>query len=374
MHSLRILIVTHAPISPEFGAAQMAINLAGAFREQGHDVTLWSPHPLPTRTKWWQKLQPWWQGQQIQVKLEAFLKEQEPFDIIDAPGGAGVITQQVSKSACVVVARSVQPHILYILSNLNYPKTISFKEIARSLFDYFSLLFSIFFTLQDYTKATYILCLGSLELQWMKRWFPWWKYKLISYVNALSKTDSRALSEIRKHRQNLSKDRICFLWIGRWVAHKGITQLLDFILKWLALHPQDTFTIAGCGTNAEKDVPIELVRSGSVKVIPAFTRNELEQLLVNHDIGLFTSKVEGWGLVLNEMLESGMPVYATLAGGVPDLKPFFQDMLVSFPPSKQATIKNFTDSTILENYYKIFSWEKIAETYINTIFAKQKPA
>lgn len=57
MQSIRLLIVTHAPLSAETGAGQVAINLAEAFRSQGHDVTLWTPHPLPTQTKWWQRAQ-----------------------------------------------------------------------------------------------------------------------------------------------------------------------------------------------------------------------------------------------------------------------------------------------------------------------------
>lgn len=40
-----------------------------------------------------------------------------------------------------------------------------------------------------------------------------------------------------------------------------------------------------------------------------------------YDAGLFTSEAEGWGLSLNEMLESDMPVFATEVGGVRDLRP-----------------------------------------------------
>jgi glycosyltransferase involved in cell wall biosynthesis len=374
MRSLRILIVTHAPLSPEFGAAQMAINLAEAFREQGHDVTLWSPEPIPKPTNWWQKIIPGWHFQQMRIKLEAFVNTQQPFDMIDLPGGIGLISKKVSKSAPVVVARSVQPQILYTMHSLNYPKSIHLKEIVISFINYCHLPFLIFFSIQDWRRATYILCLGSLELQWMKKWFPWWNNKLNYYLNALSKTDQETLSRIRLHRQKPSESNLKFIWIGRWTPHKGTNELLKFISNFYNLYPQYSFTIAGCGLDAEKYISGELLQSGKVTIIPSYSRNQLYSLLAEHDIGLFTSKVEGWGLALNEMLESGMTVLATKAGGASDLQPFFKEMLRPFPPPLQPITNIFIRHQTMENYYKIFTWEKIAETYINSMFADFKEA
>jgi hypothetical protein len=157
MKSLRILIVTHAPLSLEFGAGQMAINLGAAFRDQGHEVTLYSIDCPYSGTKWWQKIQPWWQVQQMRIKLEQFIHTQEPFDVIDIPGGLGLITPTVSKSAPTIVARSVQPHILYIINNLKFPNSVSLREMIIKLIDYFFAPFFIFFAIQDYQNAKYIL-------------------------------------------------------------------------------------------------------------------------------------------------------------------------------------------------------------------------
>ncbi|MBF2066610.1 MAG: glycosyltransferase family 4 protein [Calothrix sp. C42_A2020_038] len=359
MQSLRILIITHAPLSPKYGASQMAINLAKVFQEQGHDVTLWSPLPLPPETKWWQSTQ------QMRSKVDAFIESQKPFDIIDIP--PIFITQRVSQSA-LVVARSVQPDILYIAESFTNCKIKNIKDIVRIPLSNLYSLFQVSLILQGWKRAKYILCLGSLELQWMKKWFPWWRSKLIYYVNALSKEEQEALTQIRLHRrQNHSQGSIKFLWIGRWVSHKGTTQMLNFIKKRTASHPQDTFTIAGCGTEAEKDVPIELIRAGVIKIVHSFERSQLYTLLANHDVGLFTSKVEGWGLVLNEMLESGMQVYATPVGGVQDLQSFFKETLKPFPPPLQLMTNFSINSQNFEDYYKIFTWSEIAKSYINLI-------
>jgi glycosyltransferase involved in cell wall biosynthesis len=356
MRSLRILIATHSPLAPEFGAGQMAINLAEAFKKQGHDVTLWSPYPMPGQTRWWQGLQ---SLQLMRTKLNEFLQTQPPFDVIDCY--APFITKQVANSS-LVVARSVQPDILYIASNLNKPQKI--KDILLLPFGYLFALANIFLLLQGWARAKYILCLGSLELQSMKKWFPWWRNKLFSYNNALSKQEQTELVQIRIHRQNNLQQGIRFLWIGRWAAHKGIKELVNFIIQRAASHPQDTFTIAGCGTSAEKDIPPELIQSGKVKILPSFERSQLSDLLANHNIGLFTSRVEGWGLVLNEMLEAGMPVFATMAGGVLDLQPFFQDMLLPFPPPIQKISGELIKPQLMDDYYSTFSWEITAENYV----------
>ncbi len=365
MQPLRILIATHSILSAEFGAGQMAINLAEALRKQGHNVTLWSPHPIPNMTRWWQGLQHIQLGQ---LKLNAFIETQEHFDVIDCC--ASLITKQVQKSASIVVVRSVQPDILYILSNLNNHSENNIKKILLLPFSYWLAAKNIFFVIQGWRRAKYILCLGRLELQWMKKWFPWWRSKFIYYVNTISKADQEALAQIRRNRKINKGEGIQFLWIGRWVAHKGIAELLDFIVKRAASHPKDTFTIAGCGNNAEKYCPPELIQSGRLKILPSFERSQLYSLLENHNVGLFTSRVEGWGLILNEMLESGMPVFATPVGGVFDLQPFFKEMLKAFPPPLEITPKILSQPTAMENYYCTFTWEKIAENYITSILKK----
>ena len=360
MRPIRILIATHSPLSSKFGAGQMAINLAEALREQGHQVILWSPHPMSNLTRWWQNLQCL---QLMRTKLEEFLDNQEPFDVIDCVGV--LITKKVSQSG-LVVARSVQPDILYIISGLVNPQDNALKKLALLPFNCLFGLAYILLLLQGWTRATYILCLGSLELEWMSKWFPWWRSKLFFYFNAISKDEQLELAKIRLNRIQQNWVKVRFIWIGRWVSHKGIKELVEFIIHRTVSNSKDTFTIAGCGTGVDKSFPPELIKLGKLKIIPSFERSELYSLLADHDAGLFTSKIEGWGLILNEMLESGMPVFATHAGGVSDLELFF-DTLMPFPPPKQFTPNFFESSQKLEDYYISCSWDKIADIYIGKV-------
>jgi glycosyltransferase involved in cell wall biosynthesis len=335
----------------------MAINLRDALKAQGHDVILWSPHPLPP-ARWWQALR------RMRSKVDAFIETQGPFDVIDSP--ATLITKLMCRSG-IVVARSIQPEILYLLNDLSLPAKWSVKNFARMPFNYLHTLFHLSLVFQGWRRARHIFCLGTLELEWMKKRFPWWRRKLVLYVNALSESDQTMLATARAQRREYCPERIRFLWIGRWVSHKGTDVLIDFIKRWAILRPQDIFTIAGCGPEAESDCPAELTGPGRVVIIPTFERKDLCSLLTSHDIGLFTSKVEGWGLALNEMLESGMPVFATQAGGALDLQPFFS-ALMPFPPSPKI-LCSLPEPRIASRYYEVFNWKHIAEIYAGEILA-----
>jgi len=371
--SLRILIATHSPLSKEFGAGQTAINLADAFRTLGHDVTLWSPHPMPNLPRRWQGLQSF---ELMRSKLDEFLNNQNYFNVIDCP--SFLITKKVTQSTNLVIARSVQPDILYTMSNLFNSNNNLLKRVVLFPFNFFLGILTIFSIIKGWRRANYILCLGSIEKAWMHKWFPWWRSKLFVYVNALSKDDQLELTKIRLNRiEEQCKEGIRFLWIGRWVSHKGVKRLLKFIVQRVGSNPQDTFTIAGCGMGAEKNLPSEMIESGKINIVPSFKRHELYELLANHDVGLFTSRVEGWGLVLNEMLESGMTVFATPAAGVIDLQIFFETLVVFPPPHKiTLTFLAFEPNKSIEQYYATSSWDKIADTYIkkmltDSIFANK---
>jgi len=199
----------------------------------------------------------------------------------------------------------------------------------------------------------------------MKKNFPFFDKKITIYVNALARNEQDLLSKIRLNRKHeqITLRSVKFLWIGRWASHKGTTNLIDFLIERTRLQPNDSFTLAGCGDSPKDELPKQLIESGQVKILPTFTRENLCDLLENHDVGLFTSKVEGWGLVLNEMLESGMLVYSTYAGGAPDLWDYFQESLRTFPPPLDISFLNLKNKKF-DLYYKKFTWESIVDTYL----------
>src|SRR6266404_3376012 len=200
---MRILIVTHAPLTSEFGASQLAMNLSEALREQGYDVTLWSPRPLPQDIRWWRTIA------KMRNALDSFLQKDGRFDVIDCP--ATLVTPLVGRSASVI-ARSTQPDLLYLWAGIRDRKRSGVQGLAHLPFEYAYLLYHVVLVLFGWARAESIMCLGSIELRWMKRWFPWWRGKLASYFCALSDFDQRALADVRVRRGQTATDRIRFLW------------------------------------------------------------------------------------------------------------------------------------------------------------------
>jgi glycosyltransferase involved in cell wall biosynthesis len=214
--------------------------------------------------------------------------------------------------------------------------------------------------------------MGSLELAWMRRKFPAWTSRLGVYDCATPAAEQAVFARVaavrRQRAAEAPRQGTRFLWIGRWAAHKGIDRLLDFLARRLPAEPEDTVTLAGCGEAAARDIPPPWIAAGRVRIVPSYTRSELPELLAAHEAGLFTSHVEGWGLSLNEMLESGLPVYATEAGGVADLRPFFPGRLLPFPPSgaRPAALAEDPES---RGYFRRFSWSAIARAYEEQVAA-----
>jgi FkbM family methyltransferase len=230
--------------------------------------------------------------------------------------------------------------------------------------------------LQGWRRARAILCLGSLELAWMRSHLPWTRSKLVRYVNSLAPEDQAALAGVRARRTSPAGPGVRFLWIGRWVPQKGVRRLVAWIAERAAVAPHDTFTVAGCGLGAVRDLPRELLTAGRVRVVESFRRDELPDLLAGHDAGVFTSEVEGWGLSLNEMLESGLPVFATGAGGVSDLRPLFPRSLRAFPPAPDLGADSDLSATEdLESggYLWHCTWDAIAAAYERDVLPRLAP-
>jgi len=354
---MRVLIVSHAPLSPELGAAQIALSLAEALRARGHEALAWSPEPLPAAARWWSI----WSWQRR--RLEEHLAGSPPYDLVDCP--AISISARVAASA-PVVARSVQPDLRYF--GVSFRSRLARLPAGAVRLPFESLLEARLAAaiLAGWRRARAILCLGSHEARWMARHLPWTRGKLRRYVAAPSAAEQAALATVRSRRVPLDlAGTTRFLWIGRWVPQKGTAHLLKILAERAAARPEDTFTLAGCGPEAAHRAPSALLASGRLQILPAFPRGELPALLAAHDAGLFTSTVEGWALTLNEMLESGMPVYATEAGGVADLRPFFPRSLRPFPPPIGAATPEATlpDDPAASVYYETFTWDAIARRY-----------
>jgi len=358
---MRILIVCSCPLKVELGAAQVHLNLATGLRGLGHTVQLWSPYPM--RDVHWATV-----VHEMRAKLGVFLSSCDTFDVIDCPPvlmrGRFV---NATPSDVTWIARSVQPDMLYLWEGVHGHVGASVGAWARraALATWSAGIAALVY--RGWSVSTFVMCFGLTERAWVWAHFPWLRSKLRSYDGAISDSDRIELARVRGARQpNRGDGPVRYIWIGRWIEHKGVDTLLRFLRERLAEGTNEEFTIAGCGPAGVRALA-PLVGSERVRVIEGFTRSELPGILAAHDAGLFTSRAEGWGLVLNEMVESGLPVYATSAGGVDDIRSVLGPFIQNFPPPRGAAPPPLPGQEAQARYEARFRWQAIAERYVDSI-------
>lgn len=353
---MRIIVVSHPPLRGELGAGQTALALAEGLRELGHDATAWSAADEVGALR----------GDALHAAraeaLAGVTRRLGPFDVVDAPAAD---LAEFAKGPWLRVARSVQPVLEYLeIENRAALRGMPLRPSTwRSLLESRSARRR---TIRGLLAADRVLALGSLEREMLLRRLPELHEKLSTYRAAPPSADRDALRgvRIRRRPRPASDAHRRFLWIGRWTVHKGIRRLLAWIEVARLETSGSVVTIAGCGKLRDRRLD-SCVRRGVVEVVPTFSRADLPDLLARHDAGLFTSEVEGWGLGLQEMLESGLPVYAVEAGAVPDLRPWLAPLLRPFPPSDAELAE--PQPIDWEAYEKKFSWGRIAEEYVAAI-------
>lgn len=356
---MRILLVSHPPLEVRFGAAQLTLGLAEGLRSLGHDVVTWSA----TRELEAAGEEP---GERARNRVLArWLRHGPGFDVIDVPA---IDASFLPSSEAVIVARSVQPELLYAEAE-------SLAALRRH-----PLRFSTWRQLlllpgrrarviRGWRRSSLILCLGSLESAWMRRVYPELSGRVSSYVAAPLPARRLAALDLRSRRERRASRRA--LWIGRWSAQKGT----DTLVSWLTSIPGSSkdwmVTLAGCG-RPDDPALADLVASGRVAVRPEFEDSDWIRLLDEHDAGLFTSRVEGWGLGVQEMLEAGLPVFATRVGAVPDLEPHFPSQLRPFPPTSPPPDLEPHREPMRREYLETFDWVSIARQYVDDVRASSR--
>ncbi len=105
------------------------------------------------------------------------------------------------------------------------------------------------------------------------------------------------------------------LWWGSWIDRKGVTAVPRAFAMACAERPDLTLTIGGAGRSAAEVLgafPAEV--RDRVSVLPFVSADEHRRVLLDHNIMLFPSLSEGFGLAMLEAMAGGMPVITTFTG------------------------------------------------------------
>ena len=125
--------------------------------------------------------------------------------------------------------------------------------------------------------------------------------------------------KVTREQLNLDKDKIYLISVGRLVKRKGF----DFLIKSLAELNNKKVHVLIIGDGPEKDNLISLSKKlnveNKVHLLGYQSEEKKFQYLRNSDIYVLSSIHEGFGIVLQEAMQTGIPLISTNNGGQVDI-------------------------------------------------------
>ena len=145
-------------------------------------------------------------------------------------------------------------------------------------------------------------------------------YKLNKEVKVIPLPyENIAFKKVTREQLNLDKDKIYLISVGRLVKRKGF----DFLIKSLAELNNKKVHVLIIGDGPEKDNLISLSKKlnveNKVHLLGYQSEEKKFQYLRNSDIYVLSSIHEGFGIVLQEAMQTGIPLISTNNGGQVDI-------------------------------------------------------
>jgi glycosyltransferase involved in cell wall biosynthesis len=366
---MRIVFTIHQRMNPDSGSAGVTWQLARSFRRLGHEVECLSYDDVSARIPATVRV----------VSFPAFvagrlrrLVARERIDVIDASAGDSWIWAALSRrrpdASPLLVARThglaqvryaelQRQHRAGDLrlnwrQRLLYPGGLRLWEVARSL-----------------RQADLTLYLNSVDREHAITRLGASADRARVTPNGVPESLIGLPFEDASH---VPPDEIRIAQLGRYSLPKGVAYGAAALNRLLARHPGLRVTFLGTGGSADAVLGgFDLAVHDRIEVIPRYTRDELPHLLAGHQIKLFPTLDEGFGMALLEAMACGLAPVATATSGPREFLSDGVDALL-VPPRDSAALETalerlITDRPLLERMRRAahetaqgFSWDSIA--------------
>jgi glycosyltransferase involved in cell wall biosynthesis len=372
---MKILFISEVPLIAELGAGKVQFELKKRLVEMGVEVSQFdSRDAFPNKRTRLDRIL----GKTFSEVAKKYIQENGcKYDVIDAPIADLPYSKIELNFNGILIARSHGLSSLHNNTRMQYLYNVKLERktrIKNVIGDILRMLErhkpkdSINKSLEASDR---IILLNRKEKEYIDK-------------NASLKIKSKVIYNGKPYmlEQYNSIDRSNFkkiVFIGRWSKDKGAHDLLN-IIKALSLGNSNySFLILGTGNNRAHQLALESLEGLNVEIIPTFLPKDLTSLLSEVKIGLFPSYMEGFSFAVIEQMSLGIPVIAYDIPGVQDALSEFKDELLS-PISDwksaldkarkilEADYKNYLSlSEAIQLKSNDFSWEKIANDYVNFI-------
>lgn len=163
-----------------------------------------------------------------------------------------------------------------------------------------------------------------------------------------------------KRKNEVLKNKIKLLVIGRVEEEKGLKYLIESIAILVKEYPDIQLSIVGPKGNCFEWL-IENIKlldiEKNVQYLGIIQRKDLAGVINDHDIIIIASFIETLGMTMLEALSCGKPVVATKCGGPEEFITKNNGILV---PARDASALAQGISQVINNYYK-YNPNKISE-------------
>lgn len=110
-------------------------------------------------------------------------------------------------------------------------------------------------------------------------------------------------------------DPIRMLYVGTFSQRKGLDLLLQTYKKVQQEIPSLQLTLIGDGDWEPYQAIVEELRIQHVRFLPFMQQDELTRYYEDHDVFLFFSRMDPWGLVINEAMNYGLAIVCSKYAG-----------------------------------------------------------
>lgn len=356
---MKILLVSGHARNPDAGASTVYLHLDEALRAQGHDCRLLHAEDylragLPDIAH---KM-----AASAQVR-QAALPWAQDADVVEVAGNIGWQLFQSLRA----LPPDMRPLLVTRLHGLEFKDEQARvdEEIARHLalprkYKLMTRHWANWQEQRTLSLADTVICHSSREADALVtgRWKPEAQVQTLPLG-----VDARFFGPPRPLSPPTAPCRM--LWWGTWVERKGISALPRAFELACRMQPDLTLTLGGTGRTPEQILPefAPAVR-GRVQVLPFASRQQHEQTLQSHDVFLFPSLSEGFGLALLEAMALALPCITTFTGLAHDwLEPGQNALLVpmSAPTALARAMVRLSRDPALRNALGLAARETAAQ-------------
>lgn len=145
-----------------------------------------------------------------------------------------------------------------------------------------------------------------------------------SHLSILSShiDDFKKIIDLSSASKKKSNELVRFLYIGRFIPLKGLDLLIEAFAQVKKKFPNTSLTLIGDGQERRslKQLAMKLGCENEVIFKGYIPQHELPQEIVRHDVFVFPTRLDTFGLVVAEAIAGGLPVICSCyAGAAGDL-------------------------------------------------------